>query len=143
MRSVGSTVQTPDLEIRLHELTALWCIPAPQRLSEIATVSRNDEQFHMALVAASGNQEMARIHRDITDRIRIVRRLEFTRNYRIDVTYEEHGDILKSLLRRDGLQAKSLLQQHIRVSRDEVKTSLCILCRMQGRSSLAFRFHDH
>ena len=75
----------------------------------------------MALVAASGNQEMARIHRDITDRIRIVRRLEFTRNYRIDVTYEEHGDILKSLLSRDGLQAKSLLQKHIRVSRDEVK----------------------
>ena len=114
-------VQIPDLEIRLYDLTALWCIPAPQRLSEIATVSLNDEQFHMALVAASGNKEMARIHRDITDRIRIVRRLEFTRNYRIDVTYEEHGDILKSLLSRDGLQAKSLLQQHIRVSRDEVK----------------------
>ena len=114
-------VQIPDLEIRLCELTALWCIPAQQRLSEIATVSRNDEQFHMALVATSGNKEMTRIHRDITDRIRIVRRLEFTRNYRIDVTYEEHGCILTALLCRDSLRAKSLLQHHIRVSSVEVK----------------------
>ncbi len=44
---------------------------------------------------------------------RIVRRLEFTRNYRIDVTYEEHSRILQALLQRDGLQAKVLLQKHI------------------------------
>ena len=119
--AVDLLVMAPDLAQRLSVLTALWLVPAEQRLSNMAEVSRRDEGFHMDLIAASGNQEMARIHRDITDRIRIVRRLEFTRNYRIDMTYEEHGRILQALLRRDGLQAKILLQKHIRVSRDEVK----------------------
>ncbi|MPM67653.1 hypothetical protein SDC9_114577 [bioreactor metagenome] len=80
-----------------------------------------DEAFHMSLVAASGNMEMARIHRDLTDRIRIVRRLEFTRNYRIDVTYEEHARILETLTTRDASATKALLHRHIAVSRDEVK----------------------
>lgn len=119
--AVDWLVSAPDLEQRLSALTAQWCVAAEERLDDMATVSRMDECFHMDLIAASGNQEMARIHRDITERIRIVRRLEFTRNYRIDVTYEEHSRILQALLRRDGLQAKILLQKHIRVSRDEVK----------------------
>jgi DNA-binding GntR family transcriptional regulator len=72
-----------------------------------------------------------------------VRRLEFTRNYRIDVTYEEHGDILKALLCRDGLQAKSLLQQHIRVSRDEVKNITLHTLQNARRSSLPSKFHEH
>lgn len=110
-----------DLEQRLQPLAQLWCIPPSMRLSDMATVSRHDEAFHMDLLQASGNLEMARIHRDITERIRVVRRLEFTHNYRINVTYEEHGKILQALLRRDALQAKSLLQEHICVSRDEVK----------------------
>lgn len=119
--AVDLLVVVPDLEQRLSAVTAQWLVPPEQRLSDMAEVSRRDEGFHMALIAASGNLEMARIHRDITDRIRIVRRLEFTRNYRIDMTYEEHGRILQALLRRDGLQAKILLQKHIRMSRDEVK----------------------
>ena len=110
-----------DLQQRLQALSSHWLVPAAQRLTDMRAVSALDERFHMDLVAASGNLEMARIHSDITDRIRIVRRLEFTRNYRIDVTYEEHGRILQALLARDGLQAKILLQKHIRVSRDEVK----------------------
>ena len=119
--AVDLLVAAPDLAPRLHALTALWCIPVADRLSEKSVVSRHDENFHMALLQACGNLEMARIHRDITDRIRIVRRLEFTRDYRIDVTYDEHSRILQALLQRDGLQAKVLLQKHIRVSRDEVK----------------------
>lgn len=119
--AVDLLMMAPDLEQRLSVVTSQWLVPPEQRLSDMVEVSRQDEGFHMDLIAASGNLEMARIHRDITDRIRIVRRLEFTRNYRIDITYEEHGRILQALLRRDGLQAKILLQKHIRVSRDEVK----------------------
>ncbi|MBF6631598.1 MAG: GntR family transcriptional regulator [Comamonas sp.] len=127
-----------DVALRLAHLSALWCVPVPQRLTEIAEVSRHDEQFHMDLMTASGNLEMARIHRDITDRIRIVRRLEFTRNYRIDITYEEHSRILQALLRRDGLQAKILLQKHVRVSRDEVKNiTLHMLQNARSKQPLA------
>ena len=119
--AVDLLVVAPDLEQRLAALCALWCVPLQERLTDQHAVSHIDERFHIDLMEASGNLEMARIHRDITDRIRIVRRLEFTRNYRIDVTYDEHSRILRALLQHDGLQAKVLLQKHIRVSRDEVK----------------------
>lgn len=119
--AVDLLVAAQDLEQRLAALCALWCGPQPDRLADPHAVSLIDERFHIDLVEASGNLEMARIHRDITDRIRIVRRLEFTRSYRIDVTYDEHSRILHALLQHDGLQAKQLLQKHIRVSRDEVK----------------------
>lgn len=111
----------PDLAQRLAPLCALWCVEPAERLAACAEVSRMDEAFHMALVHAGGNLEMARIHCDLTERIRVVRRLEFTRNYRIDAAYDEHAQILRTLLARDTLHAKALLQKHIAVSRDEVK----------------------
>ncbi len=37
-----------------------------------------DEEFHCSLVAASKNTEFARVHLEVTERIRIVRRLDFT-----------------------------------------------------------------
>nr|MBF0682332.1 GntR family transcriptional regulator [Pseudomonas sp.] len=106
---------------RIRPLFAFWCVEPAQRLDECVQVSRMDEAFHMALVHAGGNLEMARIHQDLTERIRVVRRLEFTRSYRIDAAYEEHADILHAVLARDGAHAKALLQRHIAVSRDEVR----------------------
>ncbi len=110
-----------DADRRLAPLTAIWCVPPEQRLAERARVSQLDEAFHMDLVQAGGNLEMARVHRDLTERIRIVRRLEFTREDRIATTYAEHARILQALLARDAAQARALLQAHISVSRDEVK----------------------
>lgn len=51
----------------------------------------------MALVAATGNREMARIHAGLTEKIRIIRRLDFTREDRIAATYHEHTLILQAL----------------------------------------------
>lgn len=119
--AIDMLCQAPDLAQRLEELCAIWCVPEAERLQASAEVSVLDENFHMALVHASGNLEMARIHRDITDRIRVVRRLEFTRNYRINISYDEHVTILNTILTRDAAAAKTLLQKHITVSRDEVK----------------------
>ena len=36
----------------------------------------------------------------MTEKIRIVRRLDFTKDFRIDATYEEHGAILSAVLAR-------------------------------------------
>ena len=69
-------------------LAAIWLVPLAQRSPDAAQVSQWDEAFHCALVAAAGNTEMARVHRDVTDRIRIIRRLDFTQPARIDATYE-------------------------------------------------------
>lgn len=105
----------------LQELAAIWLVPAGERSGDMVQVSLWDEQFHCALVAAAGNAEMARVHRDVTDRIRIIRRLDFTKQVRIDATYEEHAKILRAIQRRRGDQAAMLLRAHIETSQAEVR----------------------
>lgn len=105
----------------LDELNAIWLVPVAQRSADTLQVAQWDEAFHCALVAAAGNAEMARVHRDVTDRIRIIRRLDFTRQLRIDATYEEHAKILKAIQRKRGDQAAMLLRAHIETSQAEVR----------------------
>jgi DNA-binding GntR family transcriptional regulator len=99
----------------------VWLVQAAERSSDIGQVARWDEQFHCALVAAAGNAEMARVHRDVTDRIRIIRRLDFTKQMRIDATYDEHAKILKAVQRKRADQAAMLLRAHIETSQAEVR----------------------
>ncbi len=105
----------------LDDLKTFWLVPASERLSDGRGVARYDELFHETLVAATGNQEMARIHHDITERIRIIRRLDFTKESRIDATYQEHGKILRAVLQRKIDQAQLLLKAHIDTSKAEVR----------------------
>ena len=55
-------------------LKAFWLVPASERLADGRSVAQHDEQFHELLVQATGNAEMARIHHELTERIRIIRR---------------------------------------------------------------------
>ena len=105
----------------LEQLVAIWLVPVAQRSDDMAQVSKWDEEFHCSLVEAARNPEMARVHRDVTDRIRIIRRLDFTKQARIDATYEEHGKILKAIQRKRGDQASMLLRAHIATSQAEVR----------------------
>ena len=105
----------------LAELNAIWLVPVAQRSTDHVQVAQWDEAFHCALVAAAGNAEMARVHRDVTDRIRIIRRLDFIKQPRIDATYEEHAKILKAVRAKRGDQAAMLLRAHIETSQAEVR----------------------
>lgn len=102
-------------------LKSAWLIPDNERLSHGPTVSGLDERFHEILVEAAGNHEMAAIHRGITDRLRIIRRLDFTKEARIDATYHEHADILRAIVQRRSDQAQMLLKSHIESSKSEVR----------------------
>jgi len=105
----------------LQALAEAWMVPAEQRLADAVEVGTMDEDFHAALVAGSGNREMARVHLGLTDRIRIVRRLDFTKPARIAATYDEHARILRAILRRRGDEAQRLLRAHIEQSKLEVR----------------------
>ena len=105
----------------LDALAAIWLVDADQRSADAAQVAKWDEAFHCALVAAAGNAEMARVHRDVTDRIRIIRRLDFTQQPRIDATYDEHGKILRAIEQKRGDLAALLLRTHIQTSQTEVR----------------------
>jgi DNA-binding GntR family transcriptional regulator len=105
----------------LEQLQKIWLVPAAERSDDGVQVAQWDESFHCSLVAAAGNAEMARVHRDVTDRIRIIRRLDFTRQPRIDATYDEHAKILRAIRAKRGDQAAMLLRAHIETSQAEVR----------------------
>jgi DNA-binding GntR family transcriptional regulator len=100
----------------LKVLADVWLAPPEERLADAAEVGRLDEQFHALLVQGSGNREMARVHRQITERIRIIRRLDFTKPARVEATYDEHARILRAITRRRGDEAQRLLRAHIEQS---------------------------
>ena len=105
----------------LQPLREVWCVPEEQRETDPAVVASLDEAFHTGLVAATGNQEMARIHLDITERIRIIRRLDVIKLPRVSATYDDHAAILASIEAGDAARAQSCLREHIADSRAEVK----------------------
>ena len=102
-------------------LRAAWLVPAAERLASANAVGALDEEFHASLVRAAGNAEVARVHWDVTERIRIIRRLDFTRGDRIEATYVEHGKILRAVIQRKADQAQLLLRSHIEQSKAEVR----------------------
>jgi DNA-binding GntR family transcriptional regulator len=119
--SVARLCAQPDDAPELAQLKAVWLVPVAERLADGMAVGALDEQFHASLVRAAGNAEIARVHWDVTERIRIVRRLDFTRGDRIDATYAEHAKILRAVMQRKADQAQLLLKTHIEQSKAEVR----------------------
>lgn len=119
----------------LESLKAIWLVPAAERLDDARQVGMLDESFHATLVRAAGNAEMARVHWDVTERIRIVRHLDFTRADRIEATYMEHAKILRAVMQRKVDQAQLLLKSHVEQSKAEVrKITLATLHEARGRA---------
>ncbi|MGW4242987.1 GntR family transcriptional regulator [Nocardia sp. NPDC004722] len=79
-----------------------------------------DEQFHVALLTASGNRELVRALVAVNARIRHVRMFDFMVNNRIEVTIAEHLAILDAVLAHDLRLAHDLLRRHIGESLDVV-----------------------
>jgi len=119
----------------LDALKAVWLVPAAERLADGARVGQLDEAFHATLVRAAGNEEIARVHWDVTERIRVIRRLDFTRADRIEATYAEHAKILRAVIQRKVDQAQLLLRSHIEQSKAEVrKITLATLQEARARA---------
>jgi DNA-binding GntR family transcriptional regulator len=105
----------------LAQLKQAWIVPAGKRVRDPWKVAQLDERFHETIVSAAQNREMSHVHHDITERIRIIRRLDFTEPERVRHTYEEHGAIVRALLARSYREAKLLLTAHIASSKSEVR----------------------
>ncbi len=125
-----------ELPAEIEALKRVWLVPAAERLSDAAEVGRLDEAFHTSLVRAAGNGEIARVHADVTERIRFVRRLDFTRSDRIEATYQEHAKILRQVMQRRAEPAQMLLKAHIEQSKAEVrKITLATLHEARARAT--------
>jgi DNA-binding GntR family transcriptional regulator len=108
-------------EPALQALKDRWLVPVAERSTDPVEVAEWDEDFHEALVRAAGNPEMARVHHEVTERIRIIRRLDFLKQMRIDATYDEHAKILRAILARKADRADLLMRSHIQTSQVEVR----------------------
>jgi len=106
---------------QLTALTNVWLVPTEQRLADGAVVGKLDEAFHTTLVAATNNREMLKVHQDITERIRLIRRLDFTIADRVNTTYHEHAAILQAIMKNRVLEAQRLVRAHIEHSKIEVR----------------------
>ena len=110
-----------DTPAGLEALKSIWLVAPAERLADPRRVGLNDEQFHAELVRAAGNDEIARVHWDVTERIRIIRHLDFTRPSRIEASYVEHAKILRAVMQKKVDQAQLLLKTHIEQSKAEVR----------------------
>jgi DNA-binding GntR family transcriptional regulator len=113
--------QMPDTPAELTALKNIWLVPEDEREKDGRRVAQLDEEFHAGLVAAAGNAEMSRVHGEVTEKIRIIRRLDFTQDKRVDATYNEHAKLLKLVLRRKVTESVLLLRSHITESKLEVR----------------------
>jgi DNA-binding GntR family transcriptional regulator len=110
-----------EVHPHLYGLRAQWLVERSLWHADRHVVADLDEQFHTHLVAASGNLEMTRVHQEVTERIRIVRRLDFFKSARIEHTYLEHAAILNALHARRRDEALLLLRSHVEISKLEVR----------------------
>jgi len=133
-----AVVRLCEMEDRpvLKALADTWLVGEAERHPLQAMVDRLDENFHSALVHATGNAEMTRVHDDITERIRIIRRLDFTKPARVHATYDEHARIIRAITRRRVDEATRLLRAHIEQSKLEVRhITLDMLYQARNRSA--------
>jgi DNA-binding GntR family transcriptional regulator len=117
VRRLCETEERPQLD----GLKRIWMCPPEERVTRMREVAQLDEGFHEVLVETAGNREMSRVHAEVTERIRIIRRLDFTKAPRIDATYQEHAKILRAIVQRRAEPASMLLRAHIEASKAEVR----------------------
>lgn len=113
--------QIPDTSRIVRGLTAIWNPDNPCERATGSSVRALDESFHYDLVSAAGNRELARIHREVTDRLQIIQRLDFRPNEQTEAIYREHAAILAALRNGNAEQAANLMTEHIRISQRAIR----------------------
>ena len=129
------SLSVEELDAALVPMEKLWLVAVEDRSQDGMEVAAWDEAFHCGLVSASKNGEFERVHWEVTEKIRIVRRLDFTQPTRVHSTYEEHASMLRNLRAKDFEAAAAQLGAHIEVSRAEAR-KITLLRLQSARKSL-------
>ncbi|EJN09611.1 GntR family transcriptional regulator [Herbaspirillum sp. YR522] len=105
----------------VRELGRFWRVGPSRRLRDGLRVAARDEQFHWALVHAAGNPETDAVYGQVTQQLRIMRRLDFAYGDCIGDTYDEHVAILDAVRQSDAALAARLVARHIEDSHAAVE----------------------
>lgn len=96
-----------------------------------------DEDFHVRLAAAAGNEPLVDMLVTVNERIRVVRVHDFLTADRVRATVDEHVGILDALLDDDEATASNRLSRHLEISEQVVEQRAAIvISRMIGRRSV-------
>lgn len=74
---------------------------------------RRNEDFHLALYAASHNSFLAEECRNLKRRLSAYRRLQLRVRDRMDTSFKEHSEIYTALTIGDGARAEKLIRNHV------------------------------
>lgn len=105
----------------LQTLKQLWLVDESRYNQNTQVLVLQSEDFHCALVRAAGNHQMAKIHHEISEKIRIVLSLGAMREFDIKHAYQDHAAILRCILARDAEGAIHLAEHHVLHSIEDVK----------------------
>lgn len=105
----------------LNSLKKLWLVDESGYNQNTKELVLQSEDFHCALVRAAGNKQIAKIHHEISEKIRIVLSLGAMREFDIQHAYQDHAAILKCILARDAEGAIHLAEHHVLHSIEDVK----------------------
>ena len=100
----------------LDRLRDFWTHPS-NAVSDATAMLRCDEDFHESIARSTGNQELTRHLHTTNERIRIIRRIDFTSGERVELTFQEHANMLALIRSRDVIRAQQAMESHIRASR--------------------------
>lgn len=117
----ASNASRPAFDDLLGALERVWKVPRKKRSRDGREVAALDEAFHHALVRAADNEELTSAMQRVTDRIRVVRRLDLVYGDCLDETYEEHAAILDALRARKLSRSLERVSRHIEGSHAEVR----------------------
>lgn len=81
-----------------------------------------DEALHLGIAAVTGNTELVDLLRRINERIRIIRRIDYSRPERAASTRSDHLEILGLIQSGTPREAADRMERHILDSKESVKS---------------------
>ena len=104
------------------ELHATWSSSLKDLTVE--DLALKDEEFHERLASASGNKTLVRFLREINERLRVLRMMDFAMEERVAQTGEQHIEILTRISDGDAAGARRELMRNIEIGRKNVETTI-------------------
>ena len=106
----GTCHDAVRLDVLAEEWRALRADPPEQADPSFVLL---DESFHIALAEAAGNASLVDLLRQVNDRIRLVRMMDFLTTDRVLATIDEHLDVVALARSGDLVTAGLALSSHI------------------------------
>jgi DNA-binding GntR family transcriptional regulator len=110
----GARHDRAQLDALREDWEALRSDPPPADAGFVAT----DEDFHVRLARASGNEVVADLLGAVNARIRVIRVHDFLSDDRIERTIVEHLEILRAVAEDDLSGAERAFRAHLAVSKE-------------------------